>query len=249
MEPSNKLMRTPSRSLNGRSKRYISIATDVDRSVEMEYTDAIMMLKQKSNAKFNETVEVHARLNLNTKYNDQQLRTSITLPQGSGNLVRVAAIVQPEKVSEAELAGADVFGSEDLIERIAAGFLDFDKLLATPDMMPKIARLGRLLGPKCLMPNPKTGTVTSRIDDAIADYKAGKLEFRADKAGIVHVAIGKADFEPERLIENFKAVIDAIEANKPPGAKGIYWKSLFIATTMGPGFRINISKIKGSKLE
>jgi large subunit ribosomal protein L1 len=237
-----------SRSLNGRSKRYIKIAQNVDRLTEVEPLMAIELLKEAANAGFEETVEAHARLNLNSKYNDQQLRASVTLPKGTGEIVRVAVITQ-RGLAEAESAGADVVGSEDLIERIAAGFLEFDKLVATPDMMPKIAKLGRLLGPKGLMPNAKTGGVTTALSETIKDFKRGKIGFRTDKAGIVHAGIGKASFKQEDLLENLKAVVDAIDTNKPSGAKGTYWKSLFICSSMGPGFRVNINKIRDLKLD
>merc|ERR1719229_1972921 len=191
-----------SRSTKNRSKRYLSAVELVDRNKEMIPFEAIELMKKVATAKFTETVEIHARLNLNTKYNDQQIRTTVTLPKGSGNVVRVAVITQGEKVSEAKSAGADVVGSEDLIENISDGFLEFDKLIATPDMMPKIAKLGRLLGPKSLMPNPKTGTVTKNPVDAIKEFKGGKLAFRADKFGIVHAGIGKVSFKSEDLMKN-----------------------------------------------
>merc|ERR1712187_1101445 len=201
--------------------------TEIDPSVAFE------LLKKGATAKFNETVEAHARLNLNTKYNDQQLRTSVLLPKGTGKKIRIAVITQGEKLAEATSAGAAIVGSDELIEKISSGFLNFDLLVATPDMMTKIAKLGRLLG-----------TVTFFLNTTINEFKVGKLEFRADKVGIVHLRIGKVNFKIEELIENLKALVEVIELNQPSGAKGIYWKNLFISSTMGPGFRININKIK-----
>merc|ERR1712039_50286 len=233
-----------------RSKRYIcAYEMKVNPLFEIEPLEALECLKKTATTSFDETVEVHARLNLNTKYNDQQLRTTVTLPQGTGKSVRVAVITQAESCADAKMAGADFVGSEDLIEKITAGFMEFDKLIATPDMMPKIARLGRLLGPKGLMPNPKTGTVTKNPADAVKEFKGGKLAFRADKFGIVHAGIGKVSFKNEDLMKNLKAIVDAIESNKPTGAKGTYWKTLFISSSMGPSFRISISRTREAKLE
>merc|ERR1711879_153651 len=158
--------------------------------------------------------------------------------------IRLAVITTGDKIREAQVAGADIIGSEDLIEKIAGGFLDFDKLIATPDMMPKISKLGKLLGPKGLMPSPKTGTVTSRIEAEVTSFKSGKIEFRADKAGIVHVIIGKASNKPSDLVDNLRAVVDALEANKPAGAKRVYWKNLYISSSMGPGYRVDVNSLK-----
>lgn len=231
------------RSLTGRSRRYVKISKPINRLLELEPLEAIRLLKEAANAKFEETIEIHARLNLNSKYSDQQLRTTVTLPKGTGEIVRVAVITQ-HGIEEAKLAGADVVGSEDLIERIADGFLDFDKLIATPDMMPKIARLGRLLGPKGQMPNAKTGTVTTALESAVKEFKGGKIGFRTDNTSIVHASIGKASFEHEDLLENLKAVVNSIDVNKPSGAQGIYWKSLFICSSMGPGLKVNVNKVR-----
>jgi len=192
------LAETRNRSLDGRSRRYREISKMVDRLVEFEPSEAIELIKKTATAKFEETIEVHARLNLNSKYSDQQLRATVNLPNGTGETVRVAVITRSE-AAEAISAGADVVGSDDLIERIAAGFLEFDKLLTTPDMMPMIAKLGRLLGPKGLMPNAKTGSVTTLLGPAITEFKGGKIDFRTDKTGIVHFRIGKAGFEKKIL--------------------------------------------------
>merc|ERR1712187_261401 len=218
-----------------------------NRLTEIDPTVAFELLTKGATATFHEPVEAHARLNLHTKYNDQQLRTSVILPKGTGKEIRIAVITQGEKLAEATSAGAEIVGSDELIEKIYSGFLDFDLLVATPDMMTKIARLGRLLGPKGLMPNPKIRTVTFFLNTTINEFKVGKLELRADKAGIVHLGIGKANFKTEELIENLKSLVEAIESNRPSGAKGVYWKNLFISSTMGPGFRIDINKIKKKK--
>merc|ERR1740138_1116387 len=210
--------------------------------------EAIDLLKKAATTKFDESVEIHARLNLNTKYNDQQLRTTVILPKGTGKSLTIAVITQGEGLADATSAGADIVGSDDLIDRISAGFFGFDKLVASPSMMPKIAKIGSLLGPKGLMPNPKSGTVTTSLETTIKEFKAGKLEFRADKAGIVHAGIGKASFTSEDLLENLKTIVNEIEVNKPSGAKGVYWKNLFISSSMGPSLRVDIGKVRDLKI-
>ena len=206
--------------------------------------EALSIIKENANAKFDETIEAHIRLGIDPKYTDQQLRTTVALPHGTGQSIKIAVITSGENVSKAKAAGADLFGEEDLVESINKGNIEFDLLIATPDMIPKVAKLGRVLGPRGLMPNPKAGTVTNDIANAIKEFKAGKLEFRADKAGIVHVRFGKASFTKEALFDNLKTLQESIDKNKPSGAKGKYWKTFYVTSTMGPSVQLDINAVQ-----
>ena len=213
-----------------------------------EPLEAIQLLKETATAKFAESAEAHIRLGIDPKYTDQQLRTTVTLPKGTGQEIRIAVLAKGEKVTEAQNAGADVVGSEELIAEIQQGRLDFDRLIATPDMMPQVAKLGRVLGPKGLMPSPKGGTVRVDLALAVEEFKAGKLEFRADRTGIVHVLFGKAGFPAEDLLLNLSALQECIDRNRPSGAKGRYWRSVYISATMGPSIQVDVTALRDMKV-
>jgi large subunit ribosomal protein L1 len=202
--------------------------------------EAISLLKETATTKFVESVELHANLNIDPKYADQQLRTTVTLPNGIGKQVKIAVLTNDENFSEAESAGADIVGNDDLIEEINKGNIQFDLLIATPNMMPKLAKLGRVLGPKGLMPSPKSGTVTNTITSTVTEFKKGKFEYKADKTGVVHVSFGKVDFTNQQLVENLTELYSSIEQNRPSGVKGKYFKSLFICTSMGPSIKLDL---------
>ncbi|MEM9949242.1 MAG: 50S ribosomal protein L1 [Cyanobacteria bacterium P01_D01_bin.36] len=231
------------------SKRMTALYEKVDDQKDYQPNEAIALLKETATAKFVETAEAHIRLGIDPKYTDQQLRTTVALPKGTGQDVKVAVVARGEKVNEATEAGAAMAGSEELIDEISKGMMDFDVLVATPDMMPKVAKLGRVLGPRGLMPSPKGGTVTFDLASAIQEFKAGKLEFRADKTGIVHVKFGKSDFPEADLLENLKALQETIDRNRPSGAKGRFWRSVSISSTMGPSISIDIQALRDLKME
>lgn len=227
-----------------RGKKYTEAAKLVDRSMQYDVADAIGLVKKTAVAKFDETVEAHIRLGVDGRHADQQVRGAVVLPHGTGKTVRVLVFAKGDKVAEAEAAGADYVGGEELIPKIQnEGWFEFDVVVATPDMMGVVGRLGRVLGPKGLMPNPKAGTVTMDVTKAVNDIKAGKIEYRLDKANIIHCPVGKASFTEEQLEENFNTLMDAIIKAKPSSAKGTYMKSVTVATTMGPGVKVNTLKI------
>jgi large subunit ribosomal protein L1 len=223
-------------------KRTTQAATAFDREQEYLPVDAIKILKGLPDARFDETVEVAFRLGLDTRKQDQALRGTVSLPHGTGKSVKVAVFAQGEKAREAKDAGADLVGGEELVDDVMKGTIDFDAAIATPDMMAAVGKAGRVLGPRGLMPNPKTGTVTQDIAKAVADIKGGRIEYRTDKAGIVHAIIGKKSFDERQLIDNYLAVVDEVLKAKPSSAKGRYIKTLVISSTMGPGIRIDATK-------
>ncbi len=226
-------------------KKYVESAKLIDRSAQYDVTDAIDLAVKTGKAKFDETVEVHVRLGVDSRHADQQVRGAIVLPNGTGKTVRALVFTKGDKVQAAQDAGADFVGAEDLVAKIQGGWMDFDVVIASPDMMGLVGRLGKVLGPRGLMPNPKAGTVTPDVAKAVTEAKAGKIEYRLDKTNIIHCPIGKVSFGVEKLQENFDALLGAIVRAKPAAAKGQYIRSCTIASTMGPGVRINPAKLGG----
>jgi large subunit ribosomal protein L1 len=227
-----------------RGKRYRAAYEKVERDRQYPPAEAIALLKETASANFDETVEVHIRLGVNVRHAEEQLRGTLALPHGLGKDVTVAAFAQGQKARDAEAAGADFVGGEDLAKRVEDGWTDFDVAIATPDMMPVVGKLGRILGPQGKMPNPKVGTVTEDIEKAVTESKAGKIEYRTDRQAVVHLAIGKASFDTERLLANYSAVIEEIVRAKPAAAKGRYIISITLSTTMGPGIRVDTTKTR-----
>ena len=223
-------------------KRYTEAAKSIDGTTMYDPREAIRLVKASAKAKFNETVDVAIRLGIDPKQADQQVRGTVALPAGTGKTVRVLVFAKGEKVKEAEAAGADYVGADEYIEKINGGWLDFDVAVATPDLMGTVGRLGRVLGPRGLMPNPKAGTVTFDLSKAVKEIKAGKIEYRTEKAAIIHVPVGKASFTEEQLLANFIALMDAIMRSKPASAKGQYIQSITISSTMGPGVKVDPAK-------
>ena len=225
-------------------KRYLESAKAINRDNQYELEEAVALVKQNATAKFDETIEAHIRTGCDGRHADQQIRGSVSLPHGTGKSVRVLVFAKDAKADEAKNAGADFVGAEELIPKIQnEGWLDFDAVIATPDMMSVVGRLGKILGPKGLMPNPKVGTVTMDIENAVKDIKAGKIEYRLDKTNIVHVPVGKASFDQEKLVDNLNALFDALIKARPAAVKGQYLKSITLTSTMGPGVKISPAKV------
>jgi large subunit ribosomal protein L1 len=223
------------------SRRHKENTEKTKNKIYSNLDESIQVLKETATTKFVESVELHANLSIDPKYADQQLRTTVTLPHGVGKQLTIAVLTNDENFEEAKNAGADIVGNDELIENITKGNIEFDLLIATPNMMPKLAKLGRVLGPKGLMPSPKSGTVSSTLEITLTEFKKGKFEYKADKTGVVHVSFGKSDFTELQLIENLQALYNSIEKNRPSGVKGKYFKSIFICTTMGSSIRLDLN--------
>jgi large subunit ribosomal protein L1 len=228
-------------------KKYNEAAKLVDREKRYELAEAVALLRKLTYAKFNESVQLDIRLGVDPRNQDQQVRGNVVLPHGTGKNVRVAVFASGEKIREAQEAGADIAGGEDLVKKVLEGFLDFDAAVSTPDMMRHVGRLGKVLGPRGMMPNPKVGTVTTNVADAIQNLKAGQVEYRLDKTGIVHVPVGKMSFTDEQLVENAQTLLDALVKAKPSAAKGTYMRSITLSTTMSPGVRLAAPDQKAAK--
>eukprot|EP00467_Chlorarachnion_reptans_P005713 CAMPEP_0114524162 /NCGR_PEP_ID=MMETSP0109-20121206/21699_1 /TAXON_ID=29199 /ORGANISM="Chlorarachnion reptans, Strain CCCM449" /LENGTH=263 /DNA_ID=CAMNT_0001705569 /DNA_START=313 /DNA_END=1102 /DNA_ORIENTATION=+ len=242
----SRLSRTEMHAKPKHSKRFRAILEKVEKR-PYKTMEAIQVLKEVASAKFAETFELHADLNIDPRKATQNLRTTVVLPKGTGKTVKVAVLCKDENVGDYKAAGADVAGFQDLIDDINKGELNFDRLITTPDLMPQIARLGRVLGPKGLMPSIKSGTVTTDVPNTLKEIKAGRLELRADKKGVVHIPFGKVDFEDDALLENFRAIQDTIDANKPSDIKKQYWNSAYLTTTMGPGIQLDLSALNAKE--
>ena len=227
------------------SKRMKKAAEDLDRAAFYSVEDAVAMIKGRAATKFDETVEIALNLGVDPRHADQNVRGVTLLPNGTGKSVKVAVFAKGPKAEEATAAGADAVGADDLAEKVQSGDFDYDRVIATPDMMAVVGKLGKILGPRGLMPNPKLGTVTMEVEKAVADAKGGQVQFRAEKAGIVHAGVGKVSFEETKLVENVRAFVDAIQKAKPSGAKGTYIKKVALSSTMGPGVKVDIASLSG----
>ena len=228
-----------------KGKRYSMAVDGIDRDKLYSAADAVKMIKERAVAKFDETIELAMNLGVDPRHADQMVRGVVALPAGTGRDVRVAVFARDAKAEEAKAAGADIVGAEDLVEKVQKGEIDFDRAIATPDMMPLVGRLGKVLGPRNLMPNPKVGTVTPDVAGAVKAAKGGSVEFRVEKAGIIHAGVGKASFKEDQLLENVKAFIDAVSRAKPSGSKGTYIKRVSVSSTMGPGLKIDVASLSG----
>lgn len=227
------------------AKRFQAARESIDRDTLYPVDEAVRLVKQSATAKFDETVEIAINLGVNPRHADQMVRGVCNLPNGTGKAIRIAVFAKDAKAEEAKAAGADIVGAEDLAEKVQSGDLDFDRCIATPDMMPIVSRLGKVLGPRGLMPNPKVGTVTNDLKEAIESARGGAIEFRVEKAGIIHAGIGKAGFEESALVENIKSFVDVVMKAKPSGTKGVYFKRVAISSTMGPGIKIELASVFG----
>jgi len=232
--------------MSGRGKKYEEAKKKVDRNKRYDLDGGIQLLKETARAKFDETVDMAIRLGVNPKHSDQMVRGTVVLPNGVGKSIKVLVFAKGEKEKEAKEAGADLVGAEDLVEKITGGWTDFDKAIATPDMMGTVGKLGKILGPRGLMPNPKVGTVTFDVGRAVKELKAGRVEFKVEKTGIIHATVGKISFDPDRLKENVLALMDVIVRAKPASSKGTYLKSIAISTTMGPGIKLDPNELRGA---